>query len=193
MKYTCVVFLGCSLSLSAQSLDYKPAPSSPLRVPGGGHSFVAGDVDKDGHVDLVIVENNRLSVMLGDGKGDFNPVPIQQSGFLSRKDAKALALIHVGKEETPVILGTNNNDSMFAYEFVHNTQRKITLTQHDRYAEIYYKDGKKERQEVNIGSGYLSQGSLMISFLPELVDKIIVTDDKNQQRTVFESNALASK
>ena len=73
MKYACVVFLGCSLSLFAQSVDYKAAPSSPLSIPGGGHSFVVGDVDKDGHIDLVVAEKNKLSVMLGDGKGGFAP------------------------------------------------------------------------------------------------------------------------
>jgi hypothetical protein len=76
MKCACVVFLGYSLSLFAQSVDYKPAPSSPLSIPGGGHSFVAGDVDKDGHSDLVVVENNKLSVVLGDGKGSFAPASV---------------------------------------------------------------------------------------------------------------------
>ena len=76
MKYACVVFLGCSMSLLAQSVDYKPAPSSPLRISGGGHSFVAGDVDKDGHIDIVVAENKKLSVMLGDGKGGFAPASV---------------------------------------------------------------------------------------------------------------------
>ena len=76
MKYACVVFLGCSLSLFAQSVDYKPAPSSPLRIPGGGHAFVAGDVDRDGHIDLVFAEHNKLSVLLGNGKGGFAPAPV---------------------------------------------------------------------------------------------------------------------
>src|SRR5262245_20262078 len=76
MKYACVVLLGSYLSLFAQSADYKPAPSSPLSIPGGGHSFVAGDVDKDGHIDLVVAEKDKLSVMLGDGKGGFAPAPI---------------------------------------------------------------------------------------------------------------------
>jgi ATP:corrinoid adenosyltransferase len=87
MKTAWVVFLGCSVSLfgrfgggalalPSQSVDYSPAASSPLRIPGGGHSFVAGDVDKDGHIDLVVAENKKLTVMLGDGKGGFAPAPI---------------------------------------------------------------------------------------------------------------------
>jgi hypothetical protein len=76
MKYVCVVFLGGSLSAFGQSVDYKPAASSPLRIPGGGHSFVVGDVDKDGHVDLVVAEHNKLTVMLGDGQGGFAPASV---------------------------------------------------------------------------------------------------------------------
>jgi hypothetical protein len=116
-----------------------------------------------------------------------------QSGFFNKKDAKALALIYIGKNEQPVILGTNNNDSMFAYEFTHNMQSKVALTQHDRFADIYFRDGRKARHEVNIGDGYLSEGSNTLAFLPVLVEKIVVTDDKNQQRTVFQGAALASK
>jgi len=170
------------------------------------YGMIATDVNNDGNLDL-IAHGNFFSpetetekqdaciglVMLNDGKGNFTPLSVQQSGFFSNKDAKALAMIHVGKEEEPVILGTNNNDTMFAYEFTHNVEHKIKLTQHDRFAEILYKDGRKQKQEVNIGSGYLSQGSLMISYVPELVEKITVTDDKNQERIVYQSNALASK
>jgi len=64
-------------SLFAQSVDYKPAPGSPLKVPGGGHAFVVGDVDKDGHVDLVVPGREKLTVMLGDGKGGFTPAPVE--------------------------------------------------------------------------------------------------------------------
>jgi hypothetical protein len=79
MKYVCVAFLVCSLSLFAQSVDYKPALSSPLSIAGGGHSFVAGDVNKDGHVDLVVAENDKLTVVLGDGKGSFSPAAVPQT------------------------------------------------------------------------------------------------------------------
>jgi hypothetical protein len=75
MKYALGFFLGCSVF--AGSLDYRPAPGSPLKIAGGGHSFVAGDVNKDGHVDLVVAENNKLSVLIGDGKGGFAPAPVE--------------------------------------------------------------------------------------------------------------------
>lgn len=170
------------------------------------YGMVPFDVNNDGNLDL-IAHGNFFSpetetekqdacigiTLIGDGKGNFKPMNVQESGFFNKKDAKALALIYLGKNEAPVILGTNNNDSMFAYEFTKNIQSKIALTQHDRFADIYFKDGKKARHEVNIGDGYLSQGSNTLSFLPELVEKIVVTDDQNKQRTVYQGNALASK
>jgi hypothetical protein len=170
------------------------------------YGMLACDANSDGNLDLVAHGNFYSTetetekqdacigiTMLGDGKGNFTPLSIKESGFFSHKDAKALALIHVGKEQVPVIMGTNNNDAMFAYQFIKNNQSKISLSQSDRYALIYYRDGRTERREVNVGSGYLSEGSLVLSFVPELVQKIVITDNKNTQRVAFESNALASK
>ena len=91
------------------------------------------------------------------------------------------------------LLGTNNNDKMFAYNFTSNIQSKVAMTEKDRFAEISYKDGRKEKRENNIGSGYLSQGSKTISFIPNLVDKVVITDYLGQQRTVFQGQAIASK
>jgi hypothetical protein len=118
---------------------------------------------------------------------------VQESGFFSNLDAKALALIYLGKNETPVILGTNNNNKMFAYNLVNNIQTKISLTEKDRFAEIYFKDGRKEKHENNIGSGYLSQGSKTVSFIPDLVEKVMISDYLGQQRTAFQGQAIASK
>ncbi len=209
--------LGKSLHLKAQTLA-----NSYLQNNGNGtftvkqlpmeaqfsciYGMVPIDVNNDGNLDIVAHGNffspeNETEkqdacvglTLIGDGKGDFKAMAVQQSGFFNKKDAKALALIYIGKSEVPVILGTNNNDTMFAFEFTHNLQSKVALSQHDRFAQIYYKDGKVARHEVIIGDGYISEGSNTLSFVPDLVDKIVVTDDKNRQRTVWQGNALASK
>jgi hypothetical protein len=79
MKCVCVVFLGSLVfhPVFAQSVAYKHASGSPLKIPGGGHNFVVGDVDKDGHVDLIVAERDKLTVMLGDGKGGFTAAPVE--------------------------------------------------------------------------------------------------------------------
>ena len=74
-----IAIVGCFIvqQMFAQSVDYKHAPGSPLKIPGGGHNFVAGDVDKDGHVDLVVARGDKLIVMLGNGKGGFAAAPVE--------------------------------------------------------------------------------------------------------------------
>ncbi|HMJ64367.1 MAG TPA: VCBS repeat-containing protein [Candidatus Binatia bacterium] len=74
MKYACVVFLGSSLSLFAQSVDYKPAASSPLKFPKGVHSFAVGDANADGKPDLLVSQGTNLTVLLGNGSGGFEPL-----------------------------------------------------------------------------------------------------------------------
>ncbi|MFI5136138.1 MAG: FG-GAP repeat domain-containing protein, partial [Chitinophagales bacterium] len=168
--------------------------------------MLAYDVNGDGNLDLVYHGNfyNKESeterddafigeVMLGDGHGNFNYLPSRESGFFSSKDAKALAMIYVGKNMTPVMLGTNNNDTMFAYELTTRAEEKISYSQNDRTADIYLKDGRRMHDELNFGGGYMSQSSKVVAFVPALTDKVIITDDKNQQRTVYQSTALAAK
>ena len=74
-----------------------------------------------------------------------------------------------------------------------NDAGKVAYNQTDRYVDVYLKDGKKIRNEVNIGNGYMSQNAHIVAFIPSLTDKVIVTDEKNQQRTMYQSSALAQK
>lgn len=167
--------------------------------------MLAYDVNGDGNLDLLYHGNfyNKESeterndafigeTLLGDGKGNFTYLPSRESGFFSDKDAKALAVISVGKNQTPVILGTNNNDKMFAFQLNTNSS-KVKYTEQDRYADIYLKDGHRIHMEMNFGSGFLSQNSKEIAFIPSITEKVIITDYKNQPRTVFQSEALAAK
>jgi hypothetical protein len=95
----------------------------PLRAQVSSiYGMVVYDVNGDGNLDLVYHGNfyNKESeterndafvgeVLLGDGKGNFTYLPSRESGFAPDKDAKALAVIYIGKNQTPVLLGTNNN------------------------------------------------------------------------------------
>ncbi len=101
-------------------------------------------------------------------------------------------MIYVGKSQTPVLIGTNNNDKVFAFQLA-SSASKIPYTQNDRYADVFLKDGKKIRTEVNVGDGYMSQNASMISFIPSLTDKVVITNARLEERTVFQGNALAAK
>lgn len=205
----------------AYHLTAKTLASSYIENQGGGkfairalpmraqvssmYGMVVYDVNGDGNLDLMYHGNfyNKESeterddafigeIMLGDGKGNFTYLPSRESGFFSDKDAKALAVISVGKNQTPVFLGTNNNDNMFAY-MLNTNNSKVSYTEQDKFADIYLKDGKKIRVEINIGSGFLSENSKEIAFIPSLTEKVVITDYKNAARTAFQSEALAAK
>jgi len=99
------------------------------------NGILSGDYDSDGNLDLLLVGNlfvsevettrNDASIglfMAGDGAGNFKPVPLNQSGFLARLDAKDLAEI-----QTPagrLILVANNDDRLQVFK-VNDQSKKL--------------------------------------------------------------------
>lgn len=56
---------------------FAPASASPLTVGRGPYPLVLGDVNKDGNLDIITpnVSSNNVSVLLGDGQGNFSSAP----------------------------------------------------------------------------------------------------------------------
>ncbi|MEP2240186.1 MAG: FG-GAP-like repeat-containing protein, partial [Maribacter sp.] len=85
------------------------------------NNIIADDFDKDGKQDLLVSGNlyaseietprNDAGVGLflkGNGKGDFNVVPVLESGFFAPHDAKDMQLLKYGN--TAALLVANNNN-----------------------------------------------------------------------------------
>ena len=87
------------------------------------YAFVARDVNGDGHVDLIAAGNNRFAdvergpydagrgfVLLGNGRGAWEPVPTRRHGLALSGDVRSLVwlgthgddLIVVGNNDAPV-------------------------------------------------------------------------------------------
>jgi hypothetical protein len=77
-------------------------------------------VNKDGNKDIVAVgnmfgaevETTRYdasigSVLLGDGKMNFTPVPVTESGFFAPYNAKALTSIQLANGVEGLVVGNN--------------------------------------------------------------------------------------
>lgn len=164
------------------------------------------DVNNDGHLDLIYhgnfyaketeTERNDAfvgEVLLGDGKGNFTYLPSRLSGFRSDKDARGLAIIHIGRNQQPVVLGTNNNSGMFAFGLNKATLRKVPFAPGDRFAEVITAHGDRQRIEWYIGNGYLSQNSSLFA-VPANAEQVVITDAQGKQRTVVQrSAAVASR
>ncbi|MBK7443898.1 MAG: VCBS repeat-containing protein [Bacteroidetes bacterium] len=167
--------------------------------------IVAMDVNNDGFLDIVShgnfyeteIETNTQdagigNVLLGNGDGSFTPLPARNSGFYSCMNAKALALICVGTNKTPVLITSNNNNKMEAFKLVSN-EKSIALNNNDAYVIITYTDGKKRRQELYTGSGYLSQNSKSV-IINSQVAEVTVYDNKGTARSVYGGvTALSAK
>src|SRR6185503_9190853 len=97
----------------AETPLFQPAPGSPLKLPGGGHAFVIGDVNGDRKPDLLVCAGTTLTAMLGDGHGRFAPAA---SG--------AVKLLHGAGE---MVVGDFNRDGMLDWAGAHHDHYEVMV------------------------------------------------------------------
>lgn len=165
------------------------------------NGMVIDDVNGDGHPDVLVVGNDfgnevfagRLDaltglILLGDGKGGFDALPSEETGFLVRGDAKALVRLFdsTGKE---VFLATRNRDSLRVFEKVADGGgHVITPGPLDVRAWLEFANGTRTAVELPYGSGYLSQSSRKLR-IPSDVIRVSVVRADGSTVVVHESGA----
>jgi hypothetical protein len=166
-------------------------PTAAQIAPVNG--ILAEDVNRDGYLDVVLVGNDfgneiftgRLDalvglVLLGNGKGDFNSVRPNESGFIVPGDAKSLVKLSAA-QGSPLLIASQNRNSLLVFKKEETDVSIRTLTPPLNTMAVIFEleNGKKQRFETSFGSGFLSQSSREIT-LPKGLKSITLVDYKGE-------------
>jgi hypothetical protein len=176
------------------------------------YGMLSKDFDGDGKPDVLLVGNSYATEVFtgrydasiglflkGDGKGGFQPQTVAKTGFFVDGDAKGLSTLY-GKNGEELFVVSQNQDSlrMFSYgsagERIEEDRMVVRLQPLDAWAEIEYRNGRKERREFYYGSTYLSQSSRRLPINKEVLSLTIVDYAGNRRKvSVGEKSMLLSK
>nr|WP_298791075.1 VCBS repeat-containing protein [uncultured Allomuricauda sp.] len=176
-------------NLGSGRFALKPLPISMQTAPLYGISI--GDYNHDSHLDVLAVGNfysgevfnGRYDasigwLMTGDGKGDFEALKVDESGFFVKGDAKSQ--VNLFTDDSELILSGINNGELKIHSrnlenaFVYNPSPQ------DASITIHFEDGSVQKRELYYGSGYLSQGSRR-QIIPKKAKYIMVKNFKGEE------------
>jgi len=153
-----------------------------------------GDYDGDGNLDVIMNGNDygtepvlgrydALNGLLlkGDGKGNFNALSILESGIFIPGNGKALVELK-SKSGSLLVAASQNKGPLKVFQ-LKNNKKFIELKPLDETAIVYYKNGKKQKREINYGSSFLSQSGRFLMF-DENVISIEIIDNRGNKRII---------
>lgn len=148
-----------------------------------------GDFDGDGNLDVVINGNDYSTdvfigrydalnglMLKGDGKGNFKPLSILQSGIYIPHDGKALVKLRDTKGNL-LLAASQHKDSLKVFKFKAPI-KTVSVGTNDAYAMIKYKNGAIAKQEFYYGSSFLSQSARFLTISDDMASVIIYDDNK---------------
>jgi len=154
--------------------------------------MVADDFDGDGNPDVVINTNDYGTdvstgrydalnglMLKGDGKGNFIPQSILESGIFIPGNGKALVKLK-SKNGQYLLAAAQNRGPLKIFELKKEC-RHISLQPNDESVEILFKDGRKQRQECYYGSSFLSQSARFVS-IGNNVSSVVIADSGGKTR-----------
>jgi hypothetical protein len=152
------------------------------------------DFDGDGNPDVIMSGNDfgtDVSIgrydalnglfLKGDGRGNFKPLSILQSGIYIPGDGKALVKLQ-GNNGKLLIAASQNKSDLKVFELKGNV-KFIPLQPTDMSAVLKYKNGTATKQEFYYGSSFLSQSGRFIN-IDKNVAGVTITNNKGATRTI---------
>jgi hypothetical protein len=158
------------------------------------NGMVTDDFDGDGNLDVVINGNDYSTevstgrydacnglLLKGDGKGNFTPLSIVQSGIYIPGDGKALVKLR-GQNGKYLLIASQNKEPLKVFQ-LKRPNRTIPLAPLDVGGTIAYKNGVKRKWEVEYGASFLSQSGRFVT-ADENVLYVEINDSKGTTRQV---------
>lgn len=158
------------------------------------NGMVAEDFNGDGNLDLVCNTNDygtEVSVgrydalnglfLQGDGKGNFIPLSILQSGIFIPGNGKALVKF-LSPSGDVQLAATQNRDSLKVFR-LRKSPSTLRLNNLDVAVTKKFRNGSIQRFEPSYGSGFLSQSSRFLTVEPDL-QLIEIMDSKGNVRVI---------
>ena len=138
------------------------------------NGMMVEDFDGDGNLDILVSGNDfstEVSVgrydasnglfLKGNGKGDFKPLSILQSGWFVPGNGKALVKLKSSSGKC-LLAASENKGPLKIFELKKNIQT-IQLQPEDVSVIVQYKNGIKQKREISYGASFLSQSSRFIN------------------------------
>jgi hypothetical protein len=160
------------------------------------NGMIADDFDGDGNLDILINGNDYGTevavgrydalnglLMKGDGKGNFKPLTILQSGIFIPGNGKALVKL-VAANGSYLAVASQYRGPVKVFEL----KRKIStlkLMTGDVSALITYKDGRTQKEEFSFGSSFLSQSGRFMLINPDMASAVIKSADGKTRSVKF--------
>jgi hypothetical protein len=158
------------------------------------NGMIADDFNDDGNLDLCISTNDFSTepssgrfdalnglVMIGDGKGNFTPLSIEQSGFFVPGNGKGLVRLRNANNKSLLVASQYNGPlKIFACD---KTQFFPKLNRGDRSALLHLANGNIQKRELNNSSSFLSQSSKNLG-INKATSSVDIFDAKGNKRTI---------
>ncbi|HEY4327381.1 MAG TPA: VCBS repeat-containing protein [Mucilaginibacter sp.] len=154
-----------------------------------------GDFDGDGNLDVVINGNDYGTdvsigrydalnglMLKGDGKGNFKPLTILQSGIYIPGNGKALVKFRDARGNT-FLAASQRKDSLKVFKMSAGA-KTISANTNDAYALITYQSGKTTKQEFYYGSSFLSQSGRFLTLTAD-IKTVAIVDNNGKTRDVI--------
>jgi hypothetical protein len=158
------------------------------------NGMIADDFDGDGNLDVLINGNDfgtEVSVgrydalngllLKGDGKGNFQPLSLLQSGIYIPGDGKALVKLQGANGK--YLVAASQNKSFLKLFALRKNRKLIKVNADDIHAVIHFKNGAIQKQEFYYGTSFLSQSANFIT-VNDNIASVTITNSKGETRNV---------